>query len=105
MIEHSEVRAVAGIPYPVNRGSGYSNPDMRWRWSCSVCGFSCEDRSKDDCQRFVDEHVARCDAGWCPIPMTVDRMMFSVLPRVPEPTKEDRARWQRLREANRRGHA
>ena len=102
MIEQVEVRARPGIPYPVNRGSGYSNPDMRWRWSCAVCGFTCEDRQKEDCQRFIDEHVAHCTAGWCPIPMTVDRMMFSVLPHVAEPTNEDRERWNRLREANKR---
>jgi len=88
--------------WPVNRGSGYSNPDMRWRWCCPVCPFTCENRVKETCQLLADGHAAHCGAGWCPVPMTFDRMMFTVLPRIPEPTREDRERWNRLREANRR---
>lgn len=87
-------------PFRVNRGSGYSNPDIRWRWCCNVCTFACEDRSKDECQLMADAHV--CGAGWCAIPMTPERVALLGRPHLPEPTKEDRKRWFELRERNKR---
>lgn len=90
-------------PFLVNRGSGYSNPDMRWRWGCSVCPFTCEDRNKDVCQAEADAH--KCDYGWCAIPMTEERLMLAAISpfKLPDmtPTKQDRVRWEELRQRNR----
>ena len=86
--------------YQVNRGSGYSNPDYRWRWGCNVCRFTCENSDKAVCQAEADAH--NCGSGWCAIPMTPVRVALLGRPHLPEPTPEDRERWNRLRERNRR---
>lgn len=112
------------IPFMVNRGSGYSNPDYRWRWCCPVCTFTCEGKEQADVQREADAH--KCGAGWCAVPITAERAallgarMFEERPGAERvvsidgtprrltgllPTKADRERWNELRERNRRGRA
>jgi hypothetical protein len=84
------------IPYQVNRGTGYSNPDHRWRWGCPVCPFSCEDRDRDTCQQEADAHD--CGSGWSPIPIAGP---FAELVERVTPTAEDRERWEAQRKARR----
>lgn len=83
------------IPYLVNRGSGYANPDYRWRWGCPVCEFECEDSSRAKCQQQADAH--RCGGGWCAIPATHPSQPSTLASRF-EVTAEDRDRWNRRRE-------
>lgn len=89
------------VPYVVNRGSGYSNPDYRWRWDCPMCEFTCEARDKKEAQRQADAH--HCGVAWCPVPMTPARAgLLGVGRELLEPSAEDREAWAKLREANRR---
>lgn len=88
-------------PYVVNRGSGYSNPDYRWRWSCSMCVQTFEERDPKEVQRLVDSH--HCGVSWCAVPMTAERSgLLGVGRDLLDPAPEDRERWQKLREAKRR---
>lgn len=86
------------IPYRINRGNN-SNPDVRWRWGCPVCTFTCEAKEKEGCQGEADAH--KCLAAWCAVPMTAERVTLLGRPHLAEPSKEDRERWNRLRERNR----
>lgn len=45
-------------PYLVNRGTGWSNPDWRWRWGCPCCPYVREDRSRPQLLAEIDRH--RC---------------------------------------------
>jgi len=56
------------IPYLVNRGSGWSNPDWRWRWGCPVCRYTAEERSKPALMVRIDLHRCRAreSLNWHP---------------------------------------
>jgi len=47
------------VPYRVNRGSGWSNPDWRWRWGCPVCPYVRERTDRQALMVEIDLHRCR----------------------------------------------
>ncbi len=47
------------MPYRINRGSGWSNPDWRWRWECPCCTYKREDTDLAALMGVIDLHRCR----------------------------------------------
>jgi hypothetical protein len=75
---------------------GSQNPQVRWGWDCPVTGERVG--SSDEIEARKDMLAHDCGgAGWCPIPMTPERVALAGQPHLLEPTPEDRKRWAKAR--------
>ena len=46
------------VPYRLNFGTGWSNPDWRWRWACPRCPYVKTDVSREGLLAIIRYH--RC---------------------------------------------
>lgn len=56
------------LPYLLNVGSGWSNPDWIWEWRCPLCAYRRQDRSKAQLEVEISRHRCRAreSLNWHP---------------------------------------
>jgi hypothetical protein len=80
---------------------GVQNPIVRWRWDCFVTAERISSTDEAEAHKLMLAHDCK-GAGWCSVRMTPERVALLGRPHLPEPTPEDRERWNKLREAKRK---